>query len=221
MKSDDVLCFYVKATDPLSGLGEKGTGIMIQKLEIANIKSFGITCKILCEEDLPLIVKWRNIDEIRMFMEDDRLVSKSTIDFWFSKIRNKNIHIPYIVKKENKPCGYMEIKNIDYAQKIGEFGIFLFGNKYVGTGIAERIALCWEIIMSRIGVEVGLSRIHVENTRSINYFRKIGGEFNYQDGNFLVFKHPLAKRRKALEKIASALHVRDEFFKALDVDLNP
>lgn len=93
---------------------------------------------------------------------------------------------------------------------------FLFGNTYFGTRIAEKIALCWEVIMKRIDIETGISQKHRENARSINFFKKIGGEFNYRDGNFLFFQHSLAKRRKALEEIANALHVRDEFLKALD-----
>lgn len=148
-------------------------------------------------------------------MEDDRLISKQKIHFWFFHMRNKSTHIPYIVKQQNKPCGYREIKSIDYTKK-GEFGIFLFGNTYFGTGIAERIALCWEVIMKRIDVETGISRRHRENARSINFFKKIGGEFNYRVGNFLFFQHSLAKRRKALEEIANALDVTDEFLKALD-----
>lgn len=190
---------------------------MLQELGIDHVAAFGITCKVLCDEDLPLIVTWRNIDEIRFFMEDDRLISKATINFWFASIKNKNTQIPYIVKFNDISCGYMEIKNIDCRQKTGEFGIFLFGKEYFGAGIAERIALCWEIILKKTGIETGFSRIHAENTRSIKFFTKIGGEFSHRDGKFFIFKHTLAKRRASLKHIAKRLHLEEEFIKAIEV----
>ena len=80
---------------------------MLQDLGIDHVVAFGIACNVLCDEDLPLIVTWRNTDEIRFFMEDDRLISKTTINFWFASIKNKNTHVPYIVKFNDIPCGYM------------------------------------------------------------------------------------------------------------------
>ncbi len=186
---------------------------LAHELGIASITAFGITCKILCRDELPLIFQWRNSDDVRYFMEDNRFVSNEVLSFWFENIQNKNSIYPYIVCLDNIPCAYMEIKNINYDDKFGEFGIFLFGKKYFGTGIAERIALCWEILMTKLGIKTSISRIHANNIRSIKFFQKIGGVFKYKEGNILVFEHEFVRRRISLEKIARRLGRYDEYTK--------
>lgn len=185
------------------------------ELGIASFTAFGITCKILCRTDLPLIFQWRNSDDVRYFMEDDRFVSNEVLSFWFENIQNKNYIYPYIVYLDNIPCAYMEIKNINIKcnDKVGEFGIFLFGKKYFGTGVAERIALCWEILMAKLGMKTCISRIHTNNIRSIKFFQKIGGVFKYKEDNILIFEHEFARRSIALAKIAKNIGRYDEYTK--------
>lgn len=192
---------------------------LAHELGISRITAFGITCKLLCRNELPLVFQWRNSDDVRYFMEDDRFVSNEILNFWFSSICKKTSIFPYIVFLENTPCGYMEIKNIDYIEKIGELGIFLFGKKYFGTSVAQKVALCWEILMKNIGIKTCISRIHGNNFRSIKFFQKIGGVFRYKEGNMCIFEHEFQRRRRALEKMARSLGQYDEYIKLLHDDL--
>lgn len=84
--------------------------------------------------------------------------------------------------------------------KKGEFGIFLFGNTYFGTRIAERIALCWEVIMKRIDVETGISQKHRENARSINFFKKLGANLIIVMEIFYFFSTRLQKEERHWKK---------------------
>lgn len=183
------------------------------ELGITNLTAFGITCRILCRDELSLIFQWRNNDYVRYFMEDDRFISREVLNFWFSTICNKTSIFPYIVFLKDIPCGYMEIKNINYIEETGELGIFLFGQEYFGTGVAQKVALCWEILMKKIGIKTCISRIHTNNARSIKFFQKIGGVFKYKEGNILIFEHEPPRRRIALEKIARCLGRYDEYIK--------
>lgn len=185
-------------------------------LGIDNFYAFGIRCKILDEEDLPLLYKWRNEEDIRKFMDDGRFVSMQVIKFWYRKIYNKNTVFPYIVYIENMPCAYIEIKNIDYTKSIAELGIYIFGNKYIGKGIAEKTALCWEIFLAKINIKTAFTCIHSNNSRSIAFFEKIGGVRTHSRGNFFIYTHDEEKRRESIIKIAKKYNVEQEFLYLLN-----
>ena len=184
-------------------------------LGIDNFFVFGIRCKILDEKDLQLLYKWRNEEEISKFMDDRRFVSMQVLKFWYKKIYDKDITFPYIIYIENVPCAYIEIKNIYYVQSIAELGIYIFGNQYIGKGIAEKAALCWEILLAKLKIKTAFTYIHSDNIRSIAFIEKIGGIRTHSRGNFFVYTHEKEKRRKSLMRIAKKYNVEQEFLQML------
>ncbi len=182
---------------------------------IRNISAFGINCKIISKNDLALICKYRNCEHIRYFMDDQREVSLNVLNFWHTKIENKKNILPYIVSNNKNSVAYMEIKNIKLDEKTAEFGIFIFSRDDYGTGLSERIALCWEIILKKIGITTCYSHISNENIRSINFFKKIGGVLDKCEGNYIILKHEKTTRRNALREIALKLNLFDEYCELL------
>lgn len=178
---------------------------------LEQIVAFGIECRLLAESDLVLVCKWRNAEEIRPFMDDERFVTSQVMKVWFNRMLNSDTALPYVVYWEKEFVGYMEVKNIKRDVGTAEVGIFLFGRQCFGTGIASRIALCWEIIASRLGLKTFISRIHSDNIRSIQYFKKLGSEYDHTDGDFVVYKLKVANRREALKNLALLNGMQNEF----------
>lgn len=179
--------------------------------ELLNIDAFGISLRCLQEADIQMLCKWRNNDNIRLYMEDSRHVSSEVMNFWIRKIHKNNSTYPYISYYSNKPIGYVEIKNINYNNKSCEGGLFLFRNKYIGTGISYNIALCREIVMHKLNLKTLISKIHKNNTRSINFCKKYGGEYSEKEGDFIVYTCNIVRRRERLKIIAQILGKSKEF----------
>ena len=185
-------------------------------INIENFFAFGIQCKILKKKDLKLLYEWRNKQEIRKFMNDKRQVSMPVLEFWHKKISNTGKYFPYIVYTENIPCAYMEIKNIQYHQSTAELGIYIFGNHYIGKGIAEKVALCWEILLTRLGLKTAYALVDKDNARSAGFFEKIGGVTSGMKKNFCLYVLAEERRRTHLKKIAEKHAVEQEFLQLLD-----
>lgn len=179
--------------------------------DIAHIAAFGIELKQLEENDIPLLCHWRNHAEILPYMEDTRPATPQTMHFWFNKVRSGGTVQPYFAYMNNKPIGYTEIKNIDRKNSCCEGGLFLFGPKYIGTGLSYNIILCRELVMDRLNLKTLISRIHAANTRSINFCAKYGGEYARTEGEFLIYIYEFSRRRARLKVIAGILGMSQEF----------
>ncbi len=187
--------------------------------ELANIAAFGVELAALEEKDLPLLCYWRNQPEIRPFMDDIRPVTPKVMNVWLNKARSGDTGWPYMVHMGGNPVAYTEIKNINWADSSCEDGIFLFGKAYIGTGIAYRIVLCRELVMARLGLRTLISRVRIENTRSIRFCMKYGGEYVRTEGDFLVYEYDFARRRQSLKTIARILEVAGEFERVLGEEM--
>lgn len=181
------------------------------RMDITHISAFGIELKQLEENDIPLLCHWRNHEEVLPYMEDNRPATSQTMRFWFNKVRCCGTTIPYFAYIDNNPIGYTEIKNIDRKNSRCEGGLFLFGPKYIGTGISYNIILCREIVMDRLNLKTLISSIHVNNSRSINFCAKYGGEYTRTEGEFLIYTYEFSRRRARLKVIADILGMSQEF----------
>lgn len=184
--------------------------------ELARIAAFGIQLRRVVENDIPLLCHWRNQAEILPYMDDPRPVDPKIMYVWLNKIRCDDTTIPYIAYMDNKPVAYTEIKHINWKNESCEGGMFLFGQDYIGTGIAYNIILCREIIMNQLNLKTLISRVHFKNTRSIHFCTKYGGKYMRKDGNFLVYSYEFTYRRERLKFIAGILGMSDDFLRYIE-----
>ncbi len=181
--------------------------------------AFGLDYRFIKEDDLYLLFKYRNDIHIKHFFGDKGELSLNVIRFWYKRIENSTTTIPYMVEKDKKELAYMEIKNIDYDKKESEFGIYIFNADNYGSGISEKIALCWDIILKKLNISTSYSRIYEKNIRSIKFFEKIGGVFDRYDGNYIILKHDYKNESKVMINIATKLNVLDEYDNLINSNL--
>lgn len=182
-----------------------------QRAELACITAFGVELRSLEVRDLPILCHWRNQPEIRPYMGDDRPVTPKIMEFWLNRARGGDVVWPYIVHMGGKSVGYTELKHVNWIDSSCEDGIFLFGKEYIGKGIGYNVVLCREIVMDGLGLRTLVSRIRSSNARSISFCTKYGGEYVRTEGDFLVYRCEITRRRERLKAIAGIMGMAEEF----------
>ena len=89
-----------------------------------------------------------------------------------------NKQVRYIILKDNRRIGTVDIANIDFVKGIGSIGVIISEKKNRKKGFAHSAI----IMMEDIALDLGLSGLHAmiyaDNEASINLFLKAGYEKN-------------------------------------------
>lgn len=184
-----------------------------------SFSGFGVELKKLRPDDLPLLCRWRNTEEILRHMEDERKVSVPVLQFWLKKMAASGRGFPFFAYFEGEPVAYLDVRNCDFVRSCCEDGIFLFDSRRFGSSIASRIWLCREQVLVGLGICDVFSAIRPENERSRRFFEKMGARFIGMDQGFLRYRQERGARITALRRVAAQLSLSEEY-ERLYGDLN-
>jgi UDP-4-amino-4,6-dideoxy-N-acetyl-beta-L-altrosamine N-acetyltransferase len=96
---------------------------------MTEISKYGVTFVRLNESHLEMVREWRNSDDVRPFMQYQKIITKEEQIKWFHRINNdNNFYFVAFIKEE--PVGLYNIKDIDQKKKFGECGSFLKNRNY-------------------------------------------------------------------------------------------
>lgn len=119
-----------------------------------------IELRALEEQDLQLVMSWRNQPEVRRFFLNKSLLSIAGQQRWFAHYLNDHSRQIFIAQKkaDHKPVGMIGLYEIDHANHNAEIGSTIVGDRSMwGKGIAsEMISLLLEYGF----VDLSLQRIY-------------------------------------------------------------
>ena len=95
--------------------------------EIVKIRS-------MVEEDLALVLSWRNHPEVRRFMLTQHEISLTEHTQWFMLAVQDNTRRLLIVQEQGSPIGYVQFSNVQPGG-VGYWGFYSRPNAPKGTGI--------------------------------------------------------------------------------------
>ncbi|MBQ8815910.1 MAG: GNAT family N-acetyltransferase [Lachnospiraceae bacterium] len=131
----------------------------------------------MTEEDADVIVAWRNNPELKKFFISQADFTREGHLKWFKTMKESGRACQMMIcdKKDGKPLGSVDIKDIDKEHRKGEYGIFIGDEEARGRGIGTEAAR----LMIQYGFEVlGLHRIYLRalagNERAIRSYEKAG-----------------------------------------------
>ena len=131
----------------------------------------------MTEEDAELIVTWRNKPELKRFFISQSDFTMEGHLKWFRSMKESGraCQMMIIDKKDDRPLGSVDIKDIDHVHHKGEYGIFIGDEAARGRGIGTEAAK----LMIRYGFEqLGLHRIYLRalagNGQAIRSYEKAG-----------------------------------------------
>lgn len=136
---------------------------------ITEISNYGITLRRLTEDKIEMVRNWRNDPKIQKFMDFKDYITPDMQLSWFKKIDNENNYY-FIILWQNKEVGLINVKDIDFINKTGETGIFIYDDDCLDSDVALRASLCRDdFIWDVLKLEKLYIHIMKDNIRAIKY----------------------------------------------------
>lgn len=133
------------------------------------LKGYGVTLKKLTHDKIELVRNWRNDPKIQQTMFFQDYITSEMQEKWFSRINNENNYY-FIVEYNDEEIGLINIKDIDYLEKTGETGVFIYEDKYLGTDISYRAHLVmFDYIFDYLRLENTYAHIRKDNNIAIRF----------------------------------------------------
>ena len=89
------------------------------------LTGYGVTLRRLTHDKIEKLRQWRNDPKIQQYMNYREYITSEMQERWFQTINNDN-NLYFIIEYEGKEVGIINIKDIDYENKRGERGIFIY-----------------------------------------------------------------------------------------------
>lgn len=139
------------------------------------ISKYGIQLVQLSQDKIELVRKWRNSDKIKKYMEYKDYISPEMQQKWFDKISNTTNDFFFIIIENNKEVGLVNIKNVEWSKRIGEWGVFVWDDLCLHNGTAYKAALrLYEFAFNVLHLDNIEAHIINNNIRSIKYHERLG-----------------------------------------------
>ncbi|NUF65234.1 UDP-4-amino-4,6-dideoxy-N-acetyl-beta-L-altrosamine N-acetyltransferase [Acinetobacter bereziniae] len=97
-------------------------------------KNSNVSIRSLTKDDLELILKWRNHDDISKFMINDKKISLTDHLSWFERNKDNPDRLFFVFECENIPQGYISFIRIGKST-VFEWGFYLKPDAEKGMGI--------------------------------------------------------------------------------------
>ena len=128
----------------------------------------------LKENDLPIVLEWRNSEKVRPYMFSDHLITEKEHQEWFANIKNSKITKYYIFEVNGEPAGLSSFINIDETNRTCEWGFYI-GLQDSKPGLGTILAkTSINHAFKKLKVKVIFGRVLVFNKPSCALFEKMG-----------------------------------------------
>ena len=142
----------------------------------------------ICEEDLPMLLNWRNSPEIHSKMFTDHKITPEEHRAWFKRIQDDPIKKNFIFTYEGQSVGYLGYSVFDKDNNIYS------GGSYIGEQqkcpIDAGVFLFYissEYAYTKLGIEKTCTEVLAENKRALRLNKFFGWKPNH-DYDYYVMK---------------------------------
>lgn len=129
------------------------------------------------EDDLDLIVKWRNDPEVLKWLFSYLPISNASQRQWYEKYLAEDKTQTFIieVKDGRVPIGTIGINEIDHRNQRGELGILIGENSYRGKGLGEEsLRLMINYAFDQMNLRKIKALVFNDNRNAIILYEKCG-----------------------------------------------
>ena len=137
-------------------------------------------------DDTPLILKWRNSEEVRSRFSDRRIFTKESHEAWLKNVIGSGRAMQFIIcispegnddapKEDYIPVGSVYVRDLDNDHRKGEYGIFIGEPEARGRGVGSKTAklmirYCFETLhLHRLYL-----RVFADNAQAIKSYENAG-----------------------------------------------
>lgn len=157
------------------------------------LDNYGVILKRLTHDKIELVRSWRNDPKIQQTMFFQDYITPEMQEKWFNRIDN-NENFYFIIEYNNEEIGLINIKNIDYGNKNGETGVFIYEDKYLGTDIAYKSHLVmFDFIFNELALDFTYAHIKGDNPNAIRFSIYLGATLSISDIENNSFEYIITK----------------------------
>lgn len=99
-----------------------------------HIRKYGITLARLTQNRIELVRQWRNAPHIQSFMEYRKTITQAMQKKWFAGL-NPVSDFYFVIEYQNEPVGLIHTSGIDWQEKSGHSGLFIYKQQLLGTPV--------------------------------------------------------------------------------------
>ena len=135
---------------------------------------YGVMLKRLTVDKIELVRNWRNDPKISQYMEFRDYITPEMQSKWFAKIDNENNYY-FIIDYRGSEIGLTNVKDIDYTEKTGEGGIFIYEDSFLNSDIPFRVIFALnDFCFDEKKKKKMIAHIMSDNKRAIDFNRVLG-----------------------------------------------
>jgi len=94
------------------------------------------TLRPLREDDLAMLLQWRNAPEVRLYMYTQHKISEAEHLAWFQRSQDNPNHHLLLAEQKKQPFGFVNIQLLNNEAQRGEWGFYLSPFEPKGSGQA-------------------------------------------------------------------------------------
>lgn len=135
---------------------------------------YGVILKRLTEDKIELVRQWRNDPKISQYMEYREHITAEMQKKWFAKVDNGQNYY-FIICYKGQEIGLTNVKDVDFAAKTGEGGIFIYEDSYLNTDVPFRVIFALnDFCFDELMLESMVAHIMSDNKRAIDFNLLLG-----------------------------------------------
>ena len=130
----------------------------------------------LTDEELLLILQWRNHPDIRKCMNNTEPITEESPLNYCHNLKNREDVIYWLILKENKPVGVLNIIDIDYENGICEPGFYL-APEVMGRGESIFVLSNYkDFLLNELGFHALVGHNYADNKPALVFTMFFGAE---------------------------------------------
>lgn len=131
-----------------------------------------VQLRVLSNDDLEMVLQWRNHDDIRKWMVNSDVIALSDHLAWFERNKNRTDRLFYIFEYQQQSQGYISFVTIPNSAAY-EWGFYVKPNAEKGMGhLLGSAAL--DLAFGDLGLAKIFGQVLEFNEKSLSFHKKMG-----------------------------------------------
>lgn len=127
------------------------------------------------EETQELVRQWRNLDDIRENMIHNHIISKDEHIRWIERIKIGETIKVWVIYYQDKPVGLTYLTDIDWTNKITDWGLYIADSKLRGKGVGSAaLSNLIKLVFVDLDFAVMKTLVLENNKVAIKLYEKMG-----------------------------------------------
>ena len=155
--------------------------------------------RVLSDDDLEMVLQWRNHDDIRKWMVNSDIITLSDHLAWFERNKNRTDRLFYMFEYRQRPQGYISFIAIPNSTAY-EWGFYVKPDAEKGMGHLLGIAAL-TLAFEELGLRKIFGQVLAFNEKSLSFHKKMGfvqegllrKHFKDQRGEFDIYQFGLLR----------------------------